>query len=536
MIDMNDMASNSRPMRGGEFLLRISRHHILLLILITALARYRLPFDLDAVMIGWRPPENASIALNFYHNGFRLLYPQVYWGGNGPGYVEMEFPIVQYTTALLYKIFGVHEAVGVILPFLSAFGIVLMVYLFTKYVFDPAVGFLAGLFVAVSPPLIGFTSAFEVDPTMLFFSLLGLYAFVRWVDDARWTHFFIAVISTAMAILIKPTALYMGILFSFLCVKKYGWAFLRESRVWSFAVLALFPAVLWYYHAHVLYQEYHNTFGILSGGGLKLAVPAIWLWPPFYTRTLVRMIVYLMTPCVFAFFVYGLVPHRQSGRGVIAYVWFAAIVFYLMVVAVGAYTGYQYLLPVIPPGAVLASVGFFSFLDKYGEKAKFAKALEHRWVFIAAGAFIFLLNVVGITSVYKHRVGDFSGNFWIVERTSGEAVKKIIAPGSLVIVADSNQDPVPPEKSMTPPEMFYFSDHKGWYLAFAWLNQDVIERLKVKGARYFVVSGFYVSDFRRDKQPMYDSLTTRYQTLMDNDDGLVLDLSQEKNRINGQGL
>jgi 4-amino-4-deoxy-L-arabinose transferase-like glycosyltransferase len=536
MKHTNEAQGKVRSMHGGEFLMRISRYHILLLILITALARFRIPFDLDSVMIGWRPPENASIALNYYLNGFHLLYPQIFWGGNGPGYVEMEFPIVQYATALLYKILGVHEAVGVILPFLSAFGIVLMVYLFAKHVFDPAVGFLAGFFVAISPPLIGFTSAFEVDPSMLFFSLLGLYAFVRWVDDERWTHFFVAAISTAMAILIKPTALYIGILFSFLCVKKYGWAFLRKSRVWIFTVLALFPAVLWYYHAHLLYQEYHNTFGILSGGGLKLAVPRIFLMPSFYTRTLVRMIVYLMTPCVFVFFAYGLAAYRKGDRGVIAYVWFAAALFYLMVVAVGAYTGYQYLLPVIPPGAVLASVGFLSFLNKYGERFQFTKALEHRAAFIATGAFIFLLNVVAITSIYKYRVGDFSGNFWMMERKSGEAVKKIAAPGSLVIVADSNQDPVPPEESMTPPEMFYFSDHRGWYLAFAWLNQDVIERLKLKGARYFVVSGFYISDFRRDKQPMYDSLTTRYRTLMDNDDGLVLDLSQEKNLINGQGL
>ena len=39
----------------------------------------------------WRQTDTAAIARNFYYNGFNILYPQIDWGGAGPGYVESEF-------------------------------------------------------------------------------------------------------------------------------------------------------------------------------------------------------------------------------------------------------------------------------------------------------------------------------------------------------------------------------------------------------------------------------------------------------------
>ena len=33
----------------------------------------------------WRQTDTAAIARNFYYNGFNILYPQIDWGGTGPG-------------------------------------------------------------------------------------------------------------------------------------------------------------------------------------------------------------------------------------------------------------------------------------------------------------------------------------------------------------------------------------------------------------------------------------------------------------------
>jgi 4-amino-4-deoxy-L-arabinose transferase-like glycosyltransferase len=536
MKHSNEAASNTQSMHGGAFLMRISRHHILLLILITVLARFRLPFDLEGVMIGWRPPENASIALNYYLNGFHFLYPQIFWGGNGPGYVEMEFPLLQFVTGALYSVFGVHDELGVLLPFLSTIGTVIVVYLLAKYTFNAAVGFVAGFFIAISPTLIGYSSTFNVDPLMLFFSVLGLYAFIRWTENDQWSYFFVAAISTSLAVLLKPTALYIGIVQLFLCIKKYRGAFLRVAKVWLFAVLTLLPPVLWYYHAWLLSQQYHNTFGILSGGPLKLGTPQLLMWPPFYTQTAARVAVYLLSPCVFVFFLYGLVRIRESKWTEMLYVWFASLLFYLLVVGVGVLTGFTYLLPVIPLGAIFASVGVFSFISRYGAKLHFARVVERGPFWAASGICLFLLNAIVLTSLFSNRAFDFSRKYWLKQRQSALVISKVTKPSTLIITADSDQNGVPLGQIMTPPNIFYFSGHRGWYVPFSRLTQDVIESLRAKGARYFVVSAFYSPIFKQENRLTYDSLTTRYRTIMDNDDGLVLDLSQEKNLINGQGL
>src|SRR5262245_57740027 len=54
----------------------------------------------------WRQTDTASIARHFYRGGYHLFYPQVYWGGSGPGYAETEFQLHPFVTALLYGAFG----------------------------------------------------------------------------------------------------------------------------------------------------------------------------------------------------------------------------------------------------------------------------------------------------------------------------------------------------------------------------------------------------------------------------------------------
>jgi len=41
----------------------------------------------------WREADIASIARNYYREDMNLFSPRIDWRGDGPGYVEMEFPI-----------------------------------------------------------------------------------------------------------------------------------------------------------------------------------------------------------------------------------------------------------------------------------------------------------------------------------------------------------------------------------------------------------------------------------------------------------
>ena len=60
----------------------------------------------------WRQADTASIAHNFVAHGMRILMPQINWGGAGPGYVEAEFQLFPFVTAVLHQVFGEHVWLG----------------------------------------------------------------------------------------------------------------------------------------------------------------------------------------------------------------------------------------------------------------------------------------------------------------------------------------------------------------------------------------------------------------------------------------
>jgi hypothetical protein len=60
----------------------------------------------------WRQADTATIARNFARNGMDLFFPQIDWGGAGPGYVETELPLMPWLTGALYLVFGEQEWLG----------------------------------------------------------------------------------------------------------------------------------------------------------------------------------------------------------------------------------------------------------------------------------------------------------------------------------------------------------------------------------------------------------------------------------------
>src|ERR1700730_13243980 len=243
-----------------------SRWHLVVTALIAFGAQLAVFTQKNVLILEWRPTDLASIALNYYRHGFDFPHPQILWGGNGPGYVEMELPLIPYSIALLYEVFGVHDWVALVIPMLFGIGLPLVVNVFTKRFFGPTAGFIAGLFAATSPTWLAMTTGLWPDAPSVFFGTLGLYTLTRWVEDKGKAWFLLAASCIALAILLKLTSLYLGLPVLFLFWVKYRCEWWRSRRVWVFAVLVLLPPTLWYLHAYRLFLQYHNTFGIIASG------------------------------------------------------------------------------------------------------------------------------------------------------------------------------------------------------------------------------------------------------------------------------
>ena len=146
-----------------------------ILLAVYLLAHWELWGRISAPTFGWRPTDLAGIAINYYRNGFHFFYPQVMWGGAGAGHVEMELPLQSFLTALLFKVFGQHDALSEVFPLAFGFGIVWVTAAIGRYRFGDVAGLAAGLGVALSPTQVNITSyGMWADPPLVFFGALGL--------------------------------------------------------------------------------------------------------------------------------------------------------------------------------------------------------------------------------------------------------------------------------------------------------------------------------------------------------------------------
>jgi hypothetical protein len=80
---------------------------------------------------------------------------------------------------------------------------------------------------------------------------------------------------------------------------------------------------------------------------------------------------------------------------------------------------------------------------------------------------------------------------------------------------------------MTPPDVFYFSDRRGWYMSAAWLSPERIEALHRAGATHFVVSANAVLSFKSKRADMLSYLEGRYQKVLDGQDGIAFALNEQ---------
>src|SRR6266567_1826146 len=142
----------------------------------------------------WRQSDVATIARHFSEGGFRFAYPQIDWAGDAPGYVGTEFPILPFVAALCYKIAGIHEWIGriqavilfaVSLPFL---------FLLVREVYGSTAAVWATFFYGFAPANIFAGRSFMPDVPSLSLAIIGLYLFLRWMEDRKPGLFSVAAI------------------------------------------------------------------------------------------------------------------------------------------------------------------------------------------------------------------------------------------------------------------------------------------------------------------------------------------------------
>jgi 4-amino-4-deoxy-L-arabinose transferase-like glycosyltransferase len=469
---------NPLPLRKGRGGGVLERRASALLIVICILAIAARVIFINQSYVdhwSWRQSDVAAIARNFFQDGFRFGYPQIDWAGNALGYVGTEFPILPFIAAVCYKFAGVHEWIGRIQAVILFAVSLPFFFLLVREIFGSTAAVWASFFYCFTPLNVFAGRSFMPDVPSLSFGIVGLYFFLRWVQHRQSWSFFVAAIAVSLSLLIKITSIIIVAPLVYLAAAGIGYPGIsracgggrdRRSRLQLalFAVIALLPSAIWYWHAHQIAQKFY-PYHFFGAGGIRIENFS-WYWH-ITQQTLTSS----LTPVLSLMAMIGLLVAPRSKYSRFFHWWLAAMVLFVIVLGYGnRHLWYQ--LPLVPIAAGFA-----------GAACAFAGSkISSRLIAVTLS----ILLVSSFTMSAFSYVRPFYQPSAAQLRDAGLELNKVTAPNALIVAAD-----------MGDPTIFYYAERKGWHF----LENDAIyngtpddseqaienlARLQRRGATHFV--------------------------------------------------
>ena len=437
----------------------------------------------------WRQSDVAAIARNFYDGGFRFAYPQIDWAGDATGYVGTEFPILPFVAAICYKFVGIHEWIGrgqaviffaVSLPFF---------FLLVREIFGSTAAVWATFFFSFAPLNIFAGRSFMPDVPSLSLAIVGLYFFLRWTHDQKWTPLLLAAIAVSLSSLIKITSAVIFAPLAYLAVAGIADPGLtrgllgvgRDHRSWLqlllFIAITVVPSAAWYWHAYQIAERFypHHFFG---AGGVRIE-SLEWYWNiARQTATSSLTPVLAIMALIGLSVALGSRTRSVSGRAALRarysllfHWWLVAMILFTIAVGYGnRHSWYQ--VPLVPVAAVFAGAACAFFASKIASRPA---AIILSLLLTSSFA---ILSYVNSRPLYESSAAQL--------RDAGLELNKITPSDALIVAAD-----------MGDPTIFYYSQRKGWhfleedgiYQGTPSDSQDAIvdlEKLRRRGATHVV--------------------------------------------------
>ena len=213
----------------------------------------------------WRQTQTQSTIINFYEEDFNILHPKKNDRGAGDGSFRMEFPLMQWLVAGLYKIFGNHLIITRLFMFITGLFTVWGMYAMLKALFQQEKLALIGAWAFnFSPTFFYFTINPLPDNFALCCSIWGLALFFQWARKPAYSRLFLSGVFLSIGTLCKlPFIIYYIVPFVYLLLQIKD----RRSIQYMHVLQALtvfgslvFPA-MWYIS---VIPHWHGN-GITSG-------------------------------------------------------------------------------------------------------------------------------------------------------------------------------------------------------------------------------------------------------------------------------
>ncbi len=213
----------------------------------------------------WAMCDRASVARNYAQESMNFFLPRTNMTKDTDGITGLEFPLMNYSAAICYKIFGFNEIWYRLLMFLLVTaGIVASFKISLKFLNNSLLAFIPPLVLTSSPILIYYLPSFIPDAASLGCILIAWYFFLKDSKEQSWKNKFLVFILITLGCLMKITSLISVIVMITLLVADYFKILSKDSKVFNkhIAMCALLVlgggiTLSWYRYAAWLNETYN---------------------------------------------------------------------------------------------------------------------------------------------------------------------------------------------------------------------------------------------------------------------------------------
>ncbi|QQS35338.1 MAG: glycosyltransferase family 39 protein [Ignavibacteriales bacterium] len=460
---------------------------------------------------GWRQADTQTIARNFFNSGENIFYPQINWGGNGPGYLECEFQLYTYSASLLMYVTGETELPGQLLNILVIALTAITIFLLVKYKLKNESAALAGSVVFLTSNLgMHLSTAVMPDAMCILFYVIGFYFFVKFLDDKSNSSMLLFVLFSILSALIKPMALNLGIIQFFIVLFGYR-QLLKSPKLWLSWLSIVAVTTVYLLFSNSLYQQYGNTFGVLSGDSKFPTLKGL-MQPVQYAKIIYLSVVWGLGVLGTLGFIYLVIKRRVSVIEWALIIGNLAAIFIPMRYTVDRGASHYYVFTAFF-GAWLVGKAYMVLNEKEGRVKKILPS------FAAVMILVFYLGHMYL------RINPQSFHYEPEVVKIGNKLKEIVKPGDLIIarsVADEREQSEWGNRinNFEDPRIFYLANVKGWSLPNDSKGFERIKKYIELGADYFA------EPFNRyDDETLYDWLDKNAELIFESDYGRIFRLS-----------
>ncbi len=403
----------------------------------------------------WRQADTSAVTRNYFKYGISLFYPRyddlsdVSGKGllNPRGYRFVEFPVFNLVHYFLAKVFPFKplEFWGRMAAILSSLVSAVILFLLVRRKTKSLTGLLAAFFYLFLPYNIYFTRVILPDPLMVTFFLAALNFFDLWLIKQKSFLVILTGISGALAVLVKPVAVFFFLPMLWQVYQKYGWSFFKQKMLWILGFAIVFPFLAWRLWSYLHPEGVPASAWLLNGDHIRFK-GAFFRW--IFGERIGKLILGAWGVLLLGM---GLI----FGSGYFA-AWMLAALTYLSVFATGNVRHDYYQIPIIPAISVLLALGVAYLVRKSRD---FRETWTKRILALVCTGFMLAFSWYDIK-------GDYQVNHWEIV-AAGKEVDKI-TPKDAIVVAPYDGDTA-----------FLYQTNRAGFAYIPFPVKDLIDRMHV---------------------------------------------------------